>query len=191
MKKTLNNEDIPSEIDTVLASSKRIADIVASMKNLSRMKEESEYQKFNTTELINSVEPLLQSKIKKESITFIHNFDDFDLYADKGEVAQVLLNLVNNSVDAISETKSDKWIKFSTVDEIDYVVLRVQDSGLGISDENITKIFEPFYTTKEVGEGTGLGLSLSKNIMQRNLGDLYYDKESKNTTFCLKLKKAN
>ena len=178
-------------IATTLTSLRRISDIVGSMKNLSRMKDEAELQDFCISELVDIVKPLVQSKLKHSSILLIEDFENFDVKSDKGEVSQVLLNLIHNAADAIGGTEDKKWIKLSSFKKSGYVYLSVSDSGEGIPQDKISKIFQPFFTTKEVGEGTGLGLSLSKNIMTRNGGDLEYDSESLNTTFNMKMKNSD
>jgi C4-dicarboxylate-specific signal transduction histidine kinase len=161
------------------------------MKNLSRMKDEAELQDFCISELVDIVKPLVQSKLKHSSILLIEDFENFDVKSDKGEISQVLLNLIHNAADAIGGTEDKKWIKLSSFKKSGYVYLSVSDSGEGIPQDKISKIFQPFFTTKEVGEGTGLGLSLSKNIMTRNGGDLEYDSESLNTTFNMKMKNSD
>ncbi|MEQ1724286.1 MAG: ATP-binding protein, partial [Pseudobdellovibrio sp.] len=65
--------------------------------------------------------------------------------------------------------------------------IKFMDSGLGIDDEILKKIFQPFYTTKGVGKGTGLGLSISEGIVKEHSGQLFYDKNSKNTCFVIRL----
>ena len=83
--------------------------------------------------------------------------NDFTIYCDEIEIEQVIVNLFNNSIDAIKNNK-EKWIKVTLFKENSYVILRFIDSGNGIHEEEKEKIFEPFYTTKKIGEGTGLGL---------------------------------
>jgi signal transduction histidine kinase len=194
IKKMLNRgtiapEKIIEHIDSALESSRRIADIVLSMKNLSRIKEDVEMQEFSTSDLVNIVKPLYKTKLTQNKVKIIENFDDVTLYADKGEISQALLNLINNAIDAIKSLEGDRWIKLSTEISEDFVLFRITDCGSGIEDEDMIKFFEPFYTTKDVGSGTGLGLSLSKNIMNRNGGELIYCKESENTCFAMKIKR--
>lgn len=68
----------------------------------------------------------------------------------------------------------------------EYFSIRVQDSGPGIPKEVQEKIFQPFFTTKELGKGTGLGLSISNSIIKDHGGELYIDNDSKNTCFVIK-----
>jgi C4-dicarboxylate-specific signal transduction histidine kinase len=108
----------------------------------------------------------------------------FSLY--RVQFSQVLLNLITNSFYAVEELE-ERWIKVEMEENGKTYNIRVTDSGSGIPKENLEKIFTPFFTTKPVGKGTGLGLPLCHNIMKTCGGDLYYDKSSKNTSFVVVL----
>jgi C4-dicarboxylate-specific signal transduction histidine kinase len=104
------------------------------------------------------------------------------------QLAQVILNLVRNSADAI-EKLSDKWINLDVRDDADWIELRMTDAGSGIPADKRSKIFDPFYTTKDVGKGTGLGLSISKGLIDDHGGDLFIDEKSPNTCFVMRIPK--
>ncbi|MDH5603062.1 MAG: ATP-binding protein, partial [Cyclobacteriaceae bacterium] len=91
-----------------------------------------------------------------------------------GGINQILTNIISNSIDAIVEHKTNEEgrIIISTFREKDSAVIEIEDNGIGIPDDKIDAIFDPFYTTKEVGKGTGLGLSICYNIIQRHRGEL-------------------
>ena len=101
-------------------------------------------------------------------------------------MSQVILNLLNNAFDAI-ENKDEKWVEVQTLQNKNWVEIRVSDCGHGIPKEIQDKILQPFFTTKEVGKGTGLGLSISKGIIESHGGDLTIDNEAKNTTFVARI----
>jgi signal transduction histidine kinase len=84
----------------------------------------------------------------------------------KRELVQVILNLINNSKHAISNNIENRHIDIEVSKEDNWILLKVSDNGSGISDENIGKIFEPYFTTKGVSSGTGLGLYISKTIIE-------------------------
>lgn len=102
------------------------------------------------------------------------------------QIEQVLLNLLNNSFDAIANLK-DKWIRIEVKETEDHVEILVIDSGNGIPDIIADQIMLPFFTTKEVGKGTGLGLSISAGIIKSHNGDLHLQPGTPNTTFAIKL----
>ncbi|NCY26813.1 MAG: sensor histidine kinase, partial [Alphaproteobacteria bacterium] len=95
-------------------------------------------------------------------------------------------NLFNNSFDAI-EFLPDKWIEVSCHQRNGKIQLYFKDSGHGIPPEISSRIMEPFFSTKDVGRGTGLGLSLAQGIAQKHSGSLTYLKERPFTTFLLEL----
>jgi two-component system NtrC family sensor kinase len=106
--------------------------------------------------------------------------------AHAGELTQVILNLVTNAIQSISSIRSSGTIQISSAVIRDRVVISVTDDGSGISEANMRRIFEPFFTTKETG--TGLGLSLSRNIVRDIGGDLSVsNSKSCGTTFTLEL----
>jgi two-component system NtrC family sensor kinase len=110
--------------------------------------------------------------------------------ADEGQMSQVFINIILNALDAMPER--GKLIITSRLvrDELgkDLILIEFIDTGIGISTQELEKIFDPFYTTKAVGQGTGLGLSLSYNIIKRYNGDIRVESESgKGTKFTIVL----
>lgn len=106
---------------------------------------------------------------------------------DRGEMEQVLVNLVKNSVDAISETKRPGEVLIRAFEEGGRVCITVRDDGPGMSAATVNRIFEPFFTTKPAGVGTGLGLPLVVSLVERAGGAVEVDsKLGVGTTFALR-----
>ena len=84
-----------------------------------------------------------------------------------------------------------KWIKISTSENENYYIIKIIDSGVGIPPDVAHKVMQPFFTTKEVGKGTGLGLSISKGILEEHGAQIYYDIDSRNTSFQIDFPKKN
>ena len=107
------------------------------------------------------------------------------------DTSRILVNLVNNSIYSLRHKKKDDpgfhpFIKVSTRRENGAVAVRIEDNGMGIPENIQKEIFKPFFTTKPTGEGTGLGLSLSSNIMQSQDGSISLEESSPDKTiFCL------
>jgi two-component system, NtrC family, sensor kinase len=113
------------------------------------------------------------------------------VFADKGQLQQVLLNLFNNAIDAVTERHGSKGGLLEIRaggGEDNQVDIAVEDNGVGISPENMKKIFTPFFTTKPIGKGTGLGLSVCYGIVD-SLGGVMEIASQKNegTTFFIRL----
>lgn len=117
------------------------------------------------------------------------------IYADGGQVKQVLINLLLNALEALEakqqeeETaEGDLGVKIQTFEEKDAVVIQMIDEGIGMTEEEMQKAVEPFYTTKP--KGTGLGLSLSKQYVQENNGSLtIHSFKRQGTTVTLRFRK--
>ena len=104
------------------------------------------------------------------------------------QIQQVLLNIVQNAEEAISEETQDRKITITTEKEGDHVKIHVQDSGGGISEDVAASIFDPFFTTKSAVTGTGLGLSVSYGIIKDHGGDILINsKNNEGTTFTIVL----
>lgn len=104
--------------------------------------------------------------------------------ASGGELNQIWMNLIDNALDAIPESGR---IEISVRRELDRVVVRVVDDGPGIPADVLPRIFDPFFTTKPPGEGTGLGLEITRQLVRRNRGDITVQSQPGRTEFAVSL----
>ena len=112
---------------------------------------------------------LLKARLKKKSVRLINNIETSPLkvMAEDIRLEQVLVNLIGNAIDAVIEQpENERQIIINAVEQTDQVKLDIIDSGPGIPPDLVEMIFDPFHTTKEVGKGLGLGLSISYNIIK-------------------------
>lgn len=168
-----------SKIDDTV---KRISLIIKGLRNFSRNSEGDPFGTGDFSNIVNESLELCRARFHHHGINIETNLaTNNTIHCRTTQVAQILLNLLNNAYDAI-ENLEEKWIRISSEVEGNFLKVTVTDSGKGISEQTLNKIFQPFYTTKEVGKGTGLGLSISKGIAEEHGGKLWYVK-SKNTTF--------
>lgn len=144
-----------------------------------------EYQTVNGT-----VKEALQTFVnmcKDQSIRIEEKLDESlpEVLIDKDQVRQAMNNLVSNAIDAMSRGGTLTLKTYAEeMHEVDYVVVEVADTGQGLPAEALNFIFEPFYTTKEIGAGTGLGLSICKKIIDEHNGLIFVDSEiGKGTAF--------
>ncbi|MFT6633195.1 MAG: signal transduction histidine kinase [Bacteriovoracaceae bacterium] len=168
----------------------RITAIITSLRNLSRGLANEENESFSIDQVLDESIRLAKIRDKSKKIIFQFNNKPFTTYGNRGQIVQVILNLLNNAIDAI-ETLEDPWITLELKDNDKYVDLYITDSGEGIPKEVADKIFIPMYTTKDVGKGTGLGLSLSRTFIEQNKGSLNYITEQNNTCFKISLVKGD
>jgi signal transduction histidine kinase len=100
--------------------------------------------------------------------------DGYIICGYPNEFKQVVVNLLSNAKDAIEERKNgsdtvESTIKITISKDSEYIMVNVQDNGKGVPSELVDRIFEPYYTTKEQGKGTGVGLYMSKVIIENNM----------------------
>jgi signal transduction histidine kinase len=127
----------------------------------------------------------LRAKDKNFNITMETNYDPSIQSVDiiPQDIGRVLLNLYNNAFYAVNEKKRksgrnyDPTITVVTQKQKDIIEIKVKDNGMGMSDPVRIKIFQPFFTTKPTGQGTGLGLSLSYDIIKAHGGTIIADSE--------------
>jgi C4-dicarboxylate-specific signal transduction histidine kinase len=113
---------------------------------------------------------------------------DLEVECRGAQISQVLVNLLNNAYDAV-QGLPEKWVSLDVNDAGERIELAVTDSGPGLPAEVRAKLFQPFFTTKPEGQGIGLGLSLSKAIVETHRGTLTVDTASRNTRFVVQLPK--
>lgn len=156
----------------------KIAEIVNSMQTFSRQGDESLYEVSNLNHLVQETLTITANETKYEADIELDLQEISPVKCIPNQINQVLLNLILNASQAVKtaqkeENSSSKGkIFISTFEDSDFVCCRVSDDGCGIPEKALGKIFDPFYTTKEPGEGTGLGLNVSYNIMKKHNGDL-------------------
>lgn len=133
--------------------------------------------RFSVADAINKTVDIVEKMLQINGITLhIENLEGVsDVVGYPGQMQQVLLNLVNNAKDAIGsvsggKTYRDKWIRIAARQEGMTLIISIEDNGGGIPEEIMDRIFEPYYTTKEEGKGTGIGLYMSKMIIEQNMG---------------------
>ncbi len=164
----------------------RASEIVNSLLNFSRTTA-TDFAEVDVHTVITETLSLLDHQFKKAQIGVERDFrtDHAVVFGNSGKLQQVFMNLFLNARDAMSDG-GELRIRIESVDS--KVEITVQDTGGGISRENIKKIYDPFFTTKAVGKGTGLGLSVSYGIVQEHGGNISVDsKLGRGTAFKLEL----
>ena len=154
---------------TIHSSATRISAIIQSLKSYGRPNQEG-MEVVDVRKNIQDTLIVLNNRLKHREIE-LDIQEVPSVFANSGEINQILTNLLVNALEATDEQEK---IKIRCYFESEFVRVDVEDTGLGIEEENIDKIFEPNFTTKHAaaGFGLGLGLSLSKNIAIKHLGDL-------------------
>ena len=184
--------ELPEIINGIENGANRTIEIVNGLKNFSRLDEEA----FKVADInvgIKSTLLILRSKLGAINVNLeLGNFPQFE--CNPGKLNQVILNLLDNAIFAIKERVKGReeegiiTIKTEAVNQS--IEISISDNGIGIPKQNQLKLFEPFYTTKDVGEGTGLGLSIVKGIIDSHKGSInVISKENQGTEFIIKIPK--
>ncbi|MEM9213221.1 MAG: ATP-binding protein [Cyanobacteria bacterium P01_F01_bin.150] len=165
-------DDFPKLIQSMQTGTIRISDIVQSLRTFSRL-DEATVKQVDLHEGIDSTLVILNNRLKKTStspeikvIRHYGNLAPVECYA--GQLNQVFMNILSNAIDSL-ERKLDRSVPTITVTtkllDSEWVAIHIADNGPGIAHEIYPRIFDPFFTTKAVGKGTGMGLSMSYQIV--------------------------
>lgn len=163
----------------------RIVDLVKALKTYTFM-DQAEVQAVDVREGLDNTLTILQNKLKG-GVTVVRDYSDglklIQAYA--GELNQVWTNLIDNAIDAMD---GQGTLIVRTRQEGPWVIVEIEDDGPGIPEENRSNIFDPFFTTKGPGEGTGLGLNISRNlVVQKHRGEISVESKPGRTCFAVRL----
>ncbi len=163
----IDQERVNIIINSASAAKKTLESLLTFSRNLPHEK-----RILDVGEMIDKSVRLYSPLLKKRDITINYETSDrpLKIKGDMDCIEQVLVNLINNAIDAIGEENGNITIRASLAN--DFVNIEIEDTGPGIPNEIKTKIFDPFFTTKSQGKGTGLGLSICYGIIQDHEGDL-------------------
>ena len=133
---------------------------------------------FSIGDVIFDVKNIIESQLEARDIAFHVDFENLDqknvlLRGQKNELAHVILNCIGNSRDALEECNAEKKfirVKVYAVDH--HLEIRIKDNGGGISEKHLDRVFDPYFTSKPQGKGTGIGLYMSRTIIERNFSGL-------------------
>lgn len=164
-------EELPKTLAGMKTGVERISKIVRSLKTFSRQ-DNFERKPCNINDCVNQAVEMCHGTLKK-GIDLTLELADITPFisADSQQLVQIFVNLISNSADAM-KTQSVKQIKISSNVSESGVQVILEDSGSGIPEDKLDHIWDPFFTTKPVGEGTGLGLSVSHGIIKAHGGTI-------------------
>jgi len=183
--------DIKDHLRVIVHESQRTREIVQNLLNFARQTVPNR-QPVNVNDILRRTIALRSYDMSSHGIQFSEHFDSGlpEIVADAHQLQQVFLNILNNACDAVCETQRRGKIVVSTEAAASSVDVRFSDNGTGIS--NPDRIFEPFYTTKDVGKGTGLGLSICYEIVREHSGEIvcFNNQDAPGATFTIRLPSA-
>ena len=197
-------KDLVKILNSMSLGTSRICDIVFSLRNFSRH-HEAEVKQADIHEGIDSTLTILQGSLQRNNsypdIQVIKDYGSLPLIeCCAGQLNQVFMNLLSNAIEAVNERDATRtvaeaianpsMIKISTMVENQRLLIQIMDNGLGIPEDLRSQVFNPFFTTKDVGKGTGMGLSISYGIItETHKGKLWCEPnlDQQGTRFCIEL----
>jgi hypothetical protein len=170
----------------------RATGIVNNLLNFSRTGGATEFAEVNLSRVLDDTLQLLEPQLRQSRVEIEREYEQ-DLprvYANAGKLQQVFTNLLLNARDAIPD--GGRITLRTAASDRDAVTIEVADTGIGIAPENVARIYDPFFTTKGVGRGTGLGLAVSYGIVQEHAGHIAVESApGRGTTFRITLPTAH
>jgi signal transduction histidine kinase len=163
------------KLEIIVRQSCQARDIVRSLLSFSQQ-DEFNREVADLNQVIKETLMLLRSQLQSNGIALEEQFDPDlpSLLLDTGRMKQVILNLITNALQAMP---GEGTLTVCTEQNQSKVAVRIGDTGEGISEENLSRVFEPFFSTKPVGQGTGLGLAVSLGIVQDHGGQIEVDSQ--------------
>ena len=187
------NENDPKHalLQKVRTQAERATNIVNNLLNFSRTGSATEFCEVDVARVLDDTLQLLEPQLRRSQIELVRSYakDAPEAYANAGKLQQVFTNLILNARDAIPD--GGRIIVATETADDGSLVAEISDTGIGIAPENVAKIYDPFFTTKGVGQGTGLGLAVSYGIVQEHAGHITVDSTpGQGTTFRITLPTA-
>ncbi|MDF2157171.1 ATP-binding protein [Algoriphagus sp. CAU 1675] len=178
-------EDYLMGISTIEKRSEGLTSFVSDFRSLAHIPT-PKFSSIRIAKLFEQLEVLLHHQLESGNIQVNIDLEpeELILFGDQTQIEQVLINLTQNAIQALEDAEEKTITLRGYIDEAGKIILEVSDTGKGIEEEALSKIFIPFFTTKK--KGSGIGLSLSKQIMRRHKGNIQVSsKLDEGTTFKL------
>ena len=163
----LNDKDLDYAMSSINNSAQYLSKTIDDFRSFFDPKNNKE-KEFSLLEMIEKSLSIVSSQFVSKNIEIIKNIEDIKILSSENELIQVILNILNNAKDALIQNideKESRLIKISTKKSDSQIIITISDNALGINNEFINKIFEPYFTTKHQYQGTGLGLYMTRKII--------------------------
>lgn len=190
MKENAPTELLHRQLSVIDTTAMRISDMASALNNLSRNTTNELFAKSSVNDILKDVNLLLGEKLRAKNIRLFlddsENLINEILHCLRIQISQVLINVIRNAADAVEE-QADPEITIKLRKDSSCFYFMVIDSGPGVPESVRDHLFEPFFTTKTLGKGTGIGLSISREIMKKHKGEIYLDEDGGKNCFVIKI----
>jgi PAS domain S-box-containing protein len=174
----ISNNDLEiKSLETINENAQYLSNTIDDFRNFFKKNKAKNFVNLNN--LFEKTLKLILSRLKNKDINIINNSDDIEFETYESEMIQVIMNLINNSADAFEDKNYDKFIFFETQKTESHILIKIKDNAGGIDKNILDRIFEPYFTTKESKQGTGIGLYMCNEIIVKHLnGRIFVTNES-------------
>ena len=192
----LTDKFLLESVESIGNSANHLSETIEDFRDFFRSDKQKEF--FKLEDSIDKTFKLLSSQMQKQEIEVIRNIKDVSIESYERELLQVLLNILNNAKDALEDCHGDKYIFIDIYEEENIAYIKIYDNAGGVKKDALSRIFEPHFTTKNHKKGTGLGLYMSKVIVEKHMSgellvsNINFEYESKKYTgamFTIKIPK--
>ncbi|MBL7545065.1 MAG: PAS domain-containing sensor histidine kinase [Bdellovibrionaceae bacterium] len=190
-KQEFSSEIAQKSLASIAKNSQRMSAVVRKLLNFYKT-EDVNFKEVSSIEVIREIINESEYYLNYNKISLYIDLTNISIVCDRLYIKQVLANLIKNAITAIESQKTPRMITVKSEDVVGEYVISVNNNGSPMSDEVMNKIFTPFFTTKDVGEGVGLSLYLSEKIMKIHHGSISFESNFKSgTTFFLHFPKSS
>ncbi|WP_072682366.1 ATP-binding protein [Arcobacter sp. LA11] len=190
----LDENTLENSLDNILNSTKYLSTTLDSFRDY--FKTSSSKEKFYISSCIDKSKNAIQSSLDEKNIIIVGDIPKIQIYQIENELIQVLLNIFKNAYDAFTNIKEDNIILITITYTDNEITILIKDTAGGIKENILTRVFEPYFTTKHKAQGTGIGLYMCKEIIEKQMsGSLtvdntnfsYNNRDYKGAQFTIKL----
>ena len=188
----VETERLQGLLDKVTRNAERITRIVHALRTIAREGAKDPLEKVAVKTIVDMCLTLCRSRAYAHDVRLLAPEIAPELFVDArpNQIPLALVNILNNALDAVAGL-DERWIELAVADAGAEVQILVRDSGTRPPDDILDALFDPFFTTKPSGKGMGLGLSISRSMMEDCGGQLYVDRSDPHTCFVLRLRKSH
>ena len=189
----VNKEDVIKSMNTIATTTKYLSQTIDDFRDYFNPKKEANY--FSLKNIFEKISDLLEPQLSLRNIQIIKDIDNIRIFGFENEFLQVIINILNNSKDEFEKKELEKkYVFIDTKITENEIKIIIKDNAGGIGEDIIDKIFEPYFTTKYKSKGTGIGLYMSKQIVEKHMNGsitvfnedyIYKEKSYKGATFLI------
>jgi signal transduction histidine kinase len=191
----VNKEDVIKSMDAIANTTKYLSQTIDDFREYFNPQKEASF--FNIKSILDKVARLLEPQMYSKNIQIIKDIEDASIFGFENEFLQVIINILNNSKDEFERKEvENKFIFINTEITEDEIIIKIKDNAGGIDENIIDNVFESYFTTKQETKGTGIGLYMSKEIVEKHMNGtlsvsneeyVYLEKSYKGATFLITL----